>query len=228
MKKILLDPGHGGKDPGAAAHGIQEKDIVLSIAKRTKKILENQYEGAEVLLTREDDTFLELRERTDIANKWGAEVYVSIHINAAAAAAANGFETFVYNGGVPAATQALQNTLHSHILKYMPHFDDRGKKQANFHVLRETNMHAVLTECGFISNAKDAALLKDDFNIRKLAHGHAAGIASFVGLKEKQQPQQPQKLYRVQVGAFSVKENAEKMQKQLVKEGYKDAFIVSD
>lgn len=96
VKKIVLDPGHGGKDPGAMAFGLKEKDIVLGIAKKLAPVLEKEL-GCEVLLTRDADTFISLEERTAIANTENADLFVSLHINAHPSAKVRGLETYYLN-----------------------------------------------------------------------------------------------------------------------------------
>lgn len=94
--RIVIDPGHGGKDPGAMANGLQEKDIVLKFAQQLKPILEQKV-GCEVILTRESDTFISLEERTAIANTQGADLFLSIHLNAHPSAKVRGLETYYLN-----------------------------------------------------------------------------------------------------------------------------------
>lgn len=96
VKKIVIDPGHGGKDPGAMAFGMKEKDIVLDIAKKLAPILENELH-CEVLLTRNEDVFISLEERTAIANTENADLFVSLHINAHPSADVRGLETYYLN-----------------------------------------------------------------------------------------------------------------------------------
>ena len=96
VKKIVIDPGHGGKDPGAMAFGIKEKDIVLDIAKKLAPILEKELQ-CEVLLTRNEDVFISLEERTAIANTENADLFVSLHINAHPSAKVRGLETYYLN-----------------------------------------------------------------------------------------------------------------------------------
>lgn len=225
---LYLDAGHGGKDGGAAANGIKEKDIVLDLVKRIKSGLE-EYQDTEVLLSRDSDIFLSLDERTKRANSANADVFVSVHINAAAATAARGFESYIYpNSG--SATSALQNVMHAEIIKQISGvagFQDRGKKSANFAVLRQSKMKAILTENLFISNPADAALLKQDSYLDKLAQGHILGLEKYFGLKRLERPPKPApttptgKLYIVQVGAFEDKANAEALAKDLQKSGYR-------
>jgi N-acetylmuramoyl-L-alanine amidase len=96
VKKIILDPGHGGKDPGAMAFGLKEKDIVLDIAKRLAPVLKKEL-GYEVVLTRKDDTFISLEERTALANTNNADLFISLHLNAHPSAKVRGLETYYLN-----------------------------------------------------------------------------------------------------------------------------------
>ena len=224
MVKIYLDAGHGGKDSGAAANGIKEKDIVLDLCKRIEKGLQD-YENTEILMSRSSDVFLTLDERTDKANAWKADVLLSVHVNSSTSTIAKGFESYRYpNSG--AATVAFQNVLHQEIVnKIGSTVTIRGKKQENFHMLRESNMKAILTENLFISNASDANLLKDNSFLQKIADGHIIGFEKFLGLKKKstEPPREPltDKLYRVQVGAFEERKNAEELMNDLLKQGYR-------
>jgi N-acetylmuramoyl-L-alanine amidase len=221
---IYLDAGHGGKDAGAVGNGLREKDLTLDICKRIRTRLLN-YENVKVLMSRETDIYLTLDERTRKANKANADILLSVHINSAAASA-RGFETFIHPD-TRAATKAFQNVLHPEIFKAMSvNVPDRGKKAKNFHMVRESKMSAVLTENLFISNPSDAALLAKAEFLDKIAQGHVIGLEKFLGLKKKETepPRKPtvkDKLWIVQVGAFEEKENAEALQKQLLKDGYR-------
>lgn len=185
MKKVWIDAGHGGKDPGAVANGIQEKDIALAVSLAIKKRLESEYEGVQVLLSRSTDVFLELRDRTNKANAAGADILVSIHCNAGGGA--GGFESFRYTNA-SAAARTLQNVLHSEIMTALKPFGvtDRGQKAANLRMVRESKMPAVLTENLFIDVAADAAKLKRTDVIDAIVSGHVSGIAKYLGLKRKQ------------------------------------------
>lgn len=223
MVKIMLDAGHGGKDSGAVGNGLREKDLTLKIVKHIGRMLD-EYEGVQVLYTRTDDRFLELDERADVANRAGADFFVSVHINAGGG---TGFETYVHNNA-SSASVAYQNVVHAEILKAIGNVTDRGKKRANYAVLRETHMPALLTENLFIDNKNDAAKLDSEQFLLQVAYGHAQGIAKAFGLKKKTKPtpSQPQqkasdkKLYRVQVGAFADRENAERLAEELKRKGY--------
>lgn len=221
--KIMLDPGHGGKDPGAVANGLKEKDLTLDIARRIRNILQNEYTGVEVRMTRENDTYLDLSTRARLANNWGADFFLSIHINAGGG---TGWESFRYSSA-SSRTIAYQNVIHPEVIQATG-VRDRGKKTANFAVLRETKMPALLTENLFIDNVQDAVKLKESEFREKLARGHVIGLEKALGLKRKVQASQTQhdgKLYRVQVGAFADRKNAERLAEELKKKGY-SAIIV--
>ncbi|MDR3631190.1 MAG: N-acetylmuramoyl-L-alanine amidase [Desulfocapsaceae bacterium] len=96
VKKIVIDPGHGGKDPGAMANGLKEKDIVLNVAKRLAPLLEKRL-GCKVILTRSKDVFIPLEERTAIANKNDADLFISLHVNSSESTSASGIETYYLN-----------------------------------------------------------------------------------------------------------------------------------
>lgn len=226
MVKLYLDVGHGGSDPGAVGNGLKEKDLTLQISKKINDLLKN-YEGITVKMSRSTDKTLSLKQRTDEANKWGADILLSIHINAGGG---TGFESFIYNGNVSSNTVKYRDTIHNEIMKQLKGVRDRGKKRANFHMLRESKMSAILTENMFIDTKKDADQLKKQSFINKIAQGHVNGIVKLFNLKKKktnkpvQTKQTGNKLYRVQVGAFSKRSNAEELQKKLKKDGY-TAFI---
>jgi N-acetylmuramoyl-L-alanine amidase len=184
MKKVFIDAGHGGKDPGAVGNGIKEKDIALAVSLGIKQRLESQYDGVSVTLSRSTDTFLELRERTNQANKLGADALVSIHCNAGGGA--GGFESFRYTTASKASI-ALQNILHVEIVNRLKPFGviDRGTKSKNLHMVRESKMTAVLTENLFIDVLSDANRLKRAEIINAIIDGHVSGLAKHLGLQPK-------------------------------------------
>ncbi len=116
VRTIVVDPGHGGKDPGASAFGLKEKDIVLSIAKKLVPVLEEQT-GAEVILTRDSDVFISLEERTAIANTNDADLFISLHINAHPSSKVHGLETYYLNLSTNAEAMrvaAFENATSTH------------------------------------------------------------------------------------------------------------------
>ena len=178
--KIFIDPGHGGQDSGATGNGLREKVLTLEIATRIKNLLLSEYDNVTVKMSRTDDSYVTLTERTSSANAWGADYFLSIHINAGGG---EGYENYIYPG-ISGVTKAYQSNIHSEVIKLV-NFKDRGKKTANFHVLRESNMPALLTENGFIDNSRDATKLKSASFIDAIARGHVNGIAKSFALTKK-------------------------------------------
>jgi N-acetylmuramoyl-L-alanine amidase len=225
MVRIFLDPGHGGSDPGATGNGLQEKNITLSLASTIRNFLINEYENVDVQMSRTGDQTVSLTSRTNAANTWGADFYLSIHVNAGGG---TGFESYVYpNVGVPTTT--YRQAIHEEVLKAV-NFSNRGQKQADFHVLRETNMDAVLTENGFIDNTSDAEKLRSPSFITSLARGHTNGLARAFNLRRKTTPAPSpgQGVYRVQIGAFRTRENAERLAERAISKGFETYVYQED
>lgn len=184
-KLIVLDPGHGGRDPGAIGNGLEEKNITLSLARRVMIKLASY--NLTVKLTRDDDIYLPLEARANFANNLDADYFLSIHVNAGGG---TGFESFIYNGAVSELTPGFRSTLHHNIMDYLRDYGvvNRGEKSANFAVLRETNMPAALIENLFIDTAKDAALLKDAEFLEGLAEAIKEGIVQSLSLQPTPAP----------------------------------------
>jgi N-acetylmuramoyl-L-alanine amidase len=182
MTKIFIDAGHGGTDSGANGNGLREKDVTLQIANRVRDMLQNEYQNVSVKMSRTGDQTLSLKQRTDMANAWGADFFLSIHINSGGGV---GYEDFIYGKlSDSSSTAKLRNVIHEEIAKLIG-MKNRGKKKANFHVLRESKMDAILTENGFIDDAGDAALMKSTAWLDKAARGHVNGLARAFRLKKK-------------------------------------------
>ncbi|MEO0070337.1 MAG: N-acetylmuramoyl-L-alanine amidase [candidate division WOR-3 bacterium] len=220
VNKIVLDPGHGGADPGAIGRkGTQEKTIVLDIAQRVKKHLIK--EGFEVILTREKDETVTLAERVEKATNSNADIFVSIHANWAPNRKACGLETYFlseaktdWERAVAARENAVfEREISNPLVKNddpvsliladlaqnefllesselalriqettLPVLksNDRGVRQANFYVLRNIFMPAVLVECGFLSNLTEEKLLRQPEHREKIARAIAKGVATFI------------------------------------------------
>jgi N-acetylmuramoyl-L-alanine amidase len=173
--RIVIDPGHGGADPGAIGiNGLREKDVVLPISLRVAALLEQQ--GAQVVLTRQDDRSLDLPPRVQIAERNRANVFVSIHANAISLSRpdVNGAETYIYASRDRPVADAIQASLVQ-----ATGFRDRGVKSARFHVLVNTSMPSVLVEVGFVTGAEDAPLLADPEFRELIAHAIARGILNY-------------------------------------------------
>lgn len=223
MSKVHLDAGHGGKDPGATGQGLREKDIALSITLKVGKVLERH--GVSVTYSRINDTFVELSERANMANRAGADVFVSLHCNAFNDSSAQGLETYSFPGSKSGAK--LAQNIHNKIIKAKIYSRNRGTKTARFAVLRQTKMPAALVEMGFITNSADANLLRtrqDDF-----AEAIAKGVLNRLGISYKPVQTKPagDVLYKVQVGAFRNKANADRLANELKSKGY-NTYIVKE
>ncbi|MFT5355611.1 MAG: N-acetylmuramoyl-L-alanine amidase, partial [Polyangiales bacterium] len=175
---VVLDPGHGGRDPGAVGCGLQEEDVVLDVSLQAATLLREA--GITVELTRSDDRFIELSNRSSFANSRGAELFVSVHANANDGAPATGTETFVYTGASSASRTLGQEVQDDLIATWG--LRDRGLKMANFSVLRNTTMPAALAELAFINRCDpDAGLLGSPAERSRIAASLARSILATLG-----------------------------------------------
>jgi N-acetylmuramoyl-L-alanine amidase len=178
--KICIDPGHGGSDPGAIGKSpfrVEEKQVNLAVG----LLLEAQLEGMGhwVILTRRGDRALGLAARADFANRLGADLFVSLHSNAAGAPETQGFEIFAFPGaatGTAIAARVLQS-----LATAFPAHRNRGVKEADFAVLRLTDMPAILVELEFLTNPVQLSFLADPANQMLLASALADGIDRCAG-----------------------------------------------
>ncbi|WP_226678463.1 N-acetylmuramoyl-L-alanine amidase [Mesobacillus jeotgali] len=221
--KLYLDPGHGDTDPGAQGNGLREKDLTLDIARRIRSILIDSYQNINVMMSRTSDITKSLNQRTDEANAWGADFYMSIHINAFNGTA-QGYEDYIHSSlSDSSATARYRDIIHAEVVK-LNQLNDRGKKKADFHVLRESAMDAMLSENGFIDNAHDAALMKQASWRQNVAQGHANGIARAFNLTPKPKDDRGT-LYKVIAGSFKERENADDRVSFLQSKGI-ESFVV--
>lgn len=179
-KLVVIDAGHGGKDPGAiSVNKYKEKDFALATTLKIQALLENE-PNIELVLTRSGDTYPTLQERAKLANNLNADLFISIHANSIAAGSKSnpsGVETYYTR------KESLQfaNVVHKYLVPATG-LQDRKVRQANYHVTRETKMPAILLECGYLSNTKDEALLfSDDFQ-QRVAEAVVAGIKESLAL----------------------------------------------
>lgn len=188
---IVLDPGHGGDDPGVIVGPIKEKEITLPIALKTKEVLEAH--GAKVILTRESDIDLggpireELGKRVKLVEEHKAEIYLSIHANKLNCNCW-GAQTFYQKGGTPQG-KALAFAVQNQLRKWTP--TTRTALEADFFVLRTAPVPAALVEVGFLSSSREAANLQDSSYQGLVANAIALGIASYFqesGLPPRAQP----------------------------------------
>jgi len=175
---VVIDPGHGGPDPGAIGiGGIRETDVVLDVSKMVKKLLLEK--GVKVKLTRSNEIDLDLPPRVYFANRSDADIFVSIHANASRGKRRdiNGLETFYYRGW---RGRFLAKRIQKQILKVSPGSPDRGVKQGRFYVIKNTRMPAVLVEIGFLTGRLDARRLEKSIHRKKIAYAIAKGILEYL------------------------------------------------
>lgn len=174
---IVLDAGHGGKDPGAIGSGITEKQIVIEVAKRVEAKLKAA--GATVVMTRSGDTYPTLGDRVELAEDKYADMFVSIHVNSGSSSA-SGTETYYdtsqnLNGE---ESKKLASEIQKQILSLVG-TKDRGIKDNDFYVLRNNDMPSVLVELGFITNSDDLAKLKSEKYYDLFAEAIYRGVVEY-------------------------------------------------
>ena len=219
--KVFIGVGHGGIDSGAAANGVKEKDLNLDIAKACKDELVRH--GVEVKMSRSTDENDPLSEEIKECNAYAPDLAVEIHNNAGGG---DGAEVFHHHGGGKGKTLAEnilaeivklgQNSRGTKIRK-----NSSGKDYYGF--IRETSAPAVIVECAFVDNASDLKILATEGDRQKMGVAIAKGVLKTLGVEI----QSEKRYYKVQVGAYLYRENAEAMQKKIKAVGF-DAFIVKE
>ncbi|MED0936572.1 N-acetylmuramoyl-L-alanine amidase [Bacillus cereus] len=187
---IIIDPGHGGTDPGKATQGLHESDIVLDTSKRLQSLIEKQT-PFRVMLTRETDIRLgekqgeDLKNRVDFAKEHNGDIFVSIHANASQKHDGHGTETFYYKGSEKKElterekdSYMLADKIQKRLVKALD-TRDRGVKPEDFYVLRENEMPAVLTELAFLDNSEDYEKLASESGRQIAAEAIFAGILDY-------------------------------------------------
>ena len=220
MRKVFIGVGHGGSDPGAVANNTKEKDLNLSIALACRDELERH--GVSVKMSRAKDENDTLSEKIKECNDFSPDLAIDIHNNAGGG---DGAEVFYHYGGGKSKTLAEnilgevvkvgQNSRGAKIRK-----NSSGKDYYGF--IRETSAPAVIVECAFVDNATDLEILATESQKKSMGQAIAKGILKTLGVEI-----QGDRLYRVQVGAYLLKSNAEDMQKKIKAVGF-DAFIVKE
>jgi len=196
LPTIVVDAGHGGRDRGAMANGLREKDLTLDTALRLERLLRQR--GFPVVMTRRDDRYPTLEERTHIANKIPRALFVSLHYNDSSTGTGTGIETFYATEKIPAETKwsfanlfakapepppadggaAFAQAVQSSIIDRLD-VVDRGAKPMRLHVVRRTRCPAVLVEGGFLNNATDAKEIARDEYRETLASAIADGLTVY-------------------------------------------------
>ncbi|MCU0726160.1 MAG: N-acetylmuramoyl-L-alanine amidase [Planctomycetes bacterium] len=170
--RVTIDPGHGGKDPGArAVTGVYEKSLNLAIGKMVAEDLTAK--GANVVMTRRGDSSVELEERAAIANRFGAHVFLSLHADSSPKPAVRGFTVYVSR-----SASAESNRLAKAVAAELQSLgiESRGVRQADYRVLVKTKMPAVLVEVGYLTNAAEANHLFAPGTQKRIAGAIARGI----------------------------------------------------
>ena len=176
--RVVVDPGHGGPDPGAIGiGGLRETDVVLDISLQVADLLKNR--GVYTTLTRTSDIDVDLPPRVSIANQARATVFVSIHVNAISMLRpdVNGIETFYH---INSSSARLASYIHQRVLDVSSGSPNRGVRQGRFFVIRRTTMPSALVETGFVTGQLDAPRLASGRHRRRLALAIAAGILSYL------------------------------------------------
>ncbi|WP_306807347.1 N-acetylmuramoyl-L-alanine amidase [Mesobacillus jeotgali] len=243
----MLDAGHGYNTPGKRSpDGLREYEFNRAVANYAKQLLDN-YKNVTVYFSHSDQREVSLTARTDKANNLKVDIFVSIHANAFGSGGwtnAGGIETYVYPSRPPAAYQLAQKIQRNLVIA--TGLENRGVRTADFHVLRETEMDAVLVECGFMTNRNEAQLLRSETYRRTIAEGIVKALAEQFKLQRKvnvapvpaQAPTsapapssansaataRSSGLYKVQAGAFEDLRNAEELASRLRKAGF-DVYI---
>lgn len=216
--KIVIDAGHGGEDPGAVYQGRQEKDDTLQLALSVGEILEKN--GIDVVYTRTTDVYQTPFQKVQIANEQMADYFISLHRNSSPKPNQyHGVETLIYD--LSGIKLEMAENINAALEKVG--FQNLGvKARPGLVVLRRTKMPALLVEVGFINSDIDNQLFDDKF--QEIAQAIAGGI---MGTLAEEQVTEPV-LYRVQVGLFRRKENADNLNYQLMDQGYPSFILQSD
>lgn len=217
MPKVFLSAGHGGSDPGACGNGLKEKDVNLQIMLACQAELVRH--GVTVVCSRTTDANDPVQQEVNEANASGADIAVSFHTNAGGG---DGSESFYYKGS--SKGKKLAELCEKHVKAIGQ--NSRGVKTNNLMFTRATKMTAVLCECAFVDNKKDVVIIDTVAEQKAFGVAYAKGILEYFGIAykapvaAKPAASTSGKLYRVQVGAYKEKANADKLVAELKVKGY--------
>jgi N-acetylmuramoyl-L-alanine amidase len=168
FRTVLLDAGHGGRDPGAVRNGIREKEVALDVANRLRQKLDS---GFRVKMVRSSDYFVELDERVRRADRSGDAILISIHFNSGSRRRA-GAETFYWRVDSYGLARRIQQSLSA----VTPYRNSSGLVRRRLRLTRNPTIPCVLVECGYLSNSREAALIKQSSYRDRLAQAMADAI----------------------------------------------------
>ncbi|MCE2929997.1 MAG: N-acetylmuramoyl-L-alanine amidase [Vampirovibrionales bacterium] len=171
-KVVVLDAGHGGKDAGAMRNGIMEKNLNLSVALKLRKEL--QARGYVVYMTRSSDTFLSLKEITQVAASYNPHIFISVHHNSSNSSAIYGLETYYYH----AFSLSLAQAVHTKQVQSLA-VVDRGVRKNQFYVINHTSVPSILCELGYVSNPNELKVLNTELRQRQQAKAIADGVDAY-------------------------------------------------
>lgn len=174
FSSVVVDAGHGGHDGGAARNGLVEKRLCLDVAKRVEAGLKAR--GVKAVMTRRTDTFVELGQRARVANRVPGSIFVSIHFNGSRRSLISGGEVYYRSSKGRVLASAISRSMKSRVPGGM-----RGIFYGDYKVLRDTKATAVLVECGYISNKREAERCGTPAHRQKLADAIVSGILSAKG-----------------------------------------------
>ncbi|MFA9399373.1 MAG: N-acetylmuramoyl-L-alanine amidase [Clostridiaceae bacterium] len=224
MARLCFDYGHGGKDPGAFYNGRKESGDVLSLGRAIA--VEVRRHGVIVDETRTSDATLSLNDRSNFENRNTYDYFISFHRNAFQPEKAKGVETYTYTN-TGNKSKELANKIQNSLVDLG--FVNRGVKQANFHVLRETKAPAVLVEVGFIDNSLDNNIFdsKNDEIVKAITKAilYQLGINYIEPAIPELKYANEQTFYRVMAGSYKIRKNAENQVQELKNAGF-DATIM--
>lgn len=176
---IVVDPGHGGKDPGAvASDGTEEADLNLKIALKLRDYLEDNLD-ATVYMTRTTDKYVDYEDRYDLANEKNADLFISVHLNSVTNTSVDGTTAIYPNNHDISVSKDAADFIHQRVTNVLDEYTDPYKDNRNLSVLRNTDVPAVITETGFISNSSDLKFLKSSDGQEEIAYEIYRGIKNW-------------------------------------------------
>lgn len=178
--KVVIDPGHGGKDVGATGtSSLYEKEFTLSLSKKVNEILEKE-ENIEVHMIREDDTFISTDDkyRAKFANELDADLYISIHGNTFKSLDVSGTESYYYHEKF----KFFAEVMHKNVVRATG-FNDRGVRKKDLFVVRDTDMPSVLLEIGYLTNPQEEQIMLNDEFQYSVAESIRDGVKEYLGIE---------------------------------------------